>query len=131
MKTFRMLRSRVRLLAAVGLLVTSMAVGEYGSAVAATPAPILLNVLKGHGDRVVAIDFNNNGQVGAASGVTRWGNGFGASLHVFTSFRQDPFKIGAQARWSYSCVAISPQGRLVALLARNIPPFSPQSRLEP
>ena len=66
-------------------------------------------------DHVVSIDFDRTGQWFAASGVTRWGNGFGSSLQVFTPFGDEPFKFGADAAWSYTSIALHPDGKFIAM----------------
>lgn len=71
------------------------------------------------GERISSVAFDGSGKILAASGVTHWGNGFGASVQVYTTLLQEPFKVGATARWSYTCVAVDAKGRFVAMGAVN------------
>ncbi len=71
------------------------------------------------GERVSSLAFNRTGDVFAMSGTTHWGNGFGSALKIFTPFQEDPFKIGAAAKWSYTSCDIDPRGRFVVMGAKN------------
>ena len=74
----------------------------------------------GLGDRVLALDFDPQGNALAASGATHWGNGFGASAKLFTKIRKEPYGLGsASATWSYSCLSLSRDGNFVAMGALN------------
>ena len=70
---------------------------------------------KNNSDHIVAVDFDSSGQVFACSGVTHWGNGFGCNLAIFTPYRKEPYGIGCDCAWSWSCVAVEPRGRYVVM----------------
>ena len=72
------------------------------------------------GDKVGAVAFDRTGGTLAACGNTRWGNGYGASTHLYVNGRKDPFKIGASpAAWSPTSAAFNRTGRFLALGSRN------------
>jgi len=66
-------------------------------------------------DRITAMSYDDSGKFFAVCGATRWGNGFGASVRVFTPYRKDPFKIDAKTAWSFRCIELDPRGNWIAL----------------
>jgi len=71
------------------------------------------------GDRIAALGFDRSGDVAAGSGVTRWNSGVGSKLQVMTKYRPKPYVFRAKARGSFSCLAIEPRGRFIAMGAKN------------
>ena len=71
------------------------------------------------GERISSLAFNEPGDVFAMSGTTHWGNGFGSAMKIFTSIREEPFKIGAAAAWSYTSCDIDSGGKFIVMGAHN------------
>lgn len=71
------------------------------------------------GERITSLAFDKSGKMFAMSGATHWGNGFGSALKIFTPYQEDPFKIGAAARWSYTSCDIDSRGRFIVMGAKN------------
>ena len=91
------------------------------------------------GDKTVAIKFDASGRVLAASGVTRWGNGFGAGLRIFIDGIEKPFVVGAPTEWNYTSCDVSPEGSYVVMggtqnllrVASLLPKTNKKGNLEP
>jgi len=72
------------------------------------------------GEQVVSVAYNGIGDTCIASGVTHWGNGFGADTLLFVSWRPEPFSLGGgKVADSYTSVALDARAQFALLGAKN------------